>query len=195
MRDRATIDRIVAQKGFEATPDNVCLLDRDNRIIYCNASWDRFARDNGGDQATFEHVNGLNVLSVCADALKGFYRQMFNQCRTTRLTISHGYSCSSPEAARVARMTLRPHADYISVQHTILSETKHPDTPLIFGEQYITKGLIRMCANCRRTFNRETSSWEWIPQLLVALPSNATHGLCKPCTVFYFGPDEALQIS
>jgi hypothetical protein len=195
MRDRATIDEIVTQQGFEATVDNVCLLDRDNRIIYCNPSWDRFALANGGQQATFEHVNGLNVLAVCADNLQGFYRQMLNQCRTTRLTISHGYACPTSAFTRTAKMTVRPHGNYVSVQHTVLSETKHPDTPRVFDDQYITKGLIRMCANCRRTFNHVTSSWEWIPQLLVSVPANATHGLCKPCTVFYFGPDEALQIS
>jgi len=195
MRDRATIDAIVSQQGFEATLDNVCLLDRDNRIIYCNPSWDHFALANGGRQATFEHVKGINVLSVCSDHLEGFYRQLFNQCRTTRLTITHGYACPSSEVARVSKMKLRPHGEYLSVQHTMLSESKHPDTPRVFDDQYITKGLVRMCANCRRTFNHVSTSWEWIPQLLVSVPANASHGLCKPCAVFYFGPDEDLQRS
>jgi hypothetical protein len=195
MPEGPVISRIIEEQGFEALHDNVCVLDPEDRIIYCNSAWDRFALANDGEQATFDHVKGISVLSVCAHDLQGFYRQMLNQCRTTRLTISHGYACPTPAVSRAARMTLRPHGEYISVQHTILSETKHPDTPLIFDESYIKNGLVRMCANCRRAYNHASSSWEWLPQLLVQLPSNATHGLCKPCSVFYYGPDEASQTS
>jgi hypothetical protein len=195
MQTRSESERIVAEHGFDAFDDNVCLLDRDNRIVYCNAAWDRFALANDGELATSKHVNGVNVLSVCTDQLRGFYRQMLNRCRSTGLPVSHGYTCSSSIYNRATRMTLRPHATFISMQHTMLAETKHTDVPHSFDDRYVRSGVVKMCANCRRTYNHSDSTWEWIPQLLVAMPNNASHGLCEPCTVFYFGPNDSLRTS
>jgi hypothetical protein len=77
----------------------------------------------------------------------------------------------------------------------MLTETEHTDTPRIFDDCYVREGLVKMCANCRRTYNNANSTWEWIPQLLVYMPKNATHGLCQPCTVFYFGETNSLGTS
>ena len=195
MQRLSETDRIVAEEGFHSLEDNVCILDRDNHITYCNPAWDRFALANGGELATFAHVKGINVLSVCTDQLRGFYRQMLSQCRSTGLPVFHGYTCSSSSVARTAKMTLKSHGDFLSVQHTMLTETKHTNTPRTFDDAYVRSGLVKMCANCRRTFNHQSSSWEWIPQLLVTMPKNASHGLCELCMVFYFGNSEAPQTS
>ena len=190
MQRLAEVERIVTEEGFDSFEDNVCILDRDNRITYCNAAWDRFALANGGELATFSHVKGINVLSVCNEHLRGFYGQMLQRCRSTGLPVFHGYTCSSAAVARTAKMTVKPHGDCLSMQHTMLSETAHTYTPRTFDENYVRSGLVKMCANCRRTFNHQDTSWEWIPQLLVTMPKNASHGLCELCTVFYFGTSE-----
>ena len=100
MQRLSETDRIVAEEGFHSLEDNVCILDRDNHITYCNPAWDRFALANGGELATFAHVKGINVLSVCTDQLRGFYRQMLSQCRTTGLP---GASTDSPLTATKLR--------------------------------------------------------------------------------------------
>jgi hypothetical protein len=195
MPNQREIDGIVAEQGFDAFEDNVCLLDRDNRIVYCNQAWDRFALANHGEQATFEHVYGIDVLSVCSDELRGFYQQLLHHSRTKGESVFHGYCCSSPTHLRIARMTVRPHGQYLSVQHVMLDEKQHTDRPRVFDEHYVSEGLVKMCANCRRTFNYKESTWEWIPQLLVIMPRNTSHGLCKPCGLFYFGPKVTNQTS
>ena len=92
-------------------------------------------------------------------------------------------------------MTVRPHGSFLSVQHTMLTETTHNETPRTFDDRYIREGIVKMCANCRRTYNHGDSTWEWIPQLLLSMPKNASHGLCDPCTAFYFGPANSIPRS
>ncbi len=178
---------IINTAGLEKSPVIACVVDPANQIVFCNSAWDRFARSNGGSEAVADRVIGRDLLSVCADSVRPFYRQFFEVARKTRVPVSHGYHCSSPEYLRVFRMTVALHGDFLVLRHALLEQGPHTAAPAEPAPRYIQSDIVTLCANCRRARNWEAASWDWVPLFLRSQDRyRFSHGMCPDCQNFYY---------
>ncbi len=183
----ATLEEVVYSLGLRASRDPACVLDESNRIVYCNPAWDRFAEANHGVLARSERVLGLDILTICSDAVAGYYRNLFGIARSSSTSTIHGYHCSSPELLRTYRMLVEPQGQFLVLTHILIEERPHPELAHEPADCYVRNGLVTLCSNCRRAHNRQSDSWDWVPVFLHAEESfRCSHGLCPPCSQFYF---------
>src|SRR5215472_88061 len=101
----------------ESDPDVTFALDRELRIIHCNAAWDRFAVENRGTTLLRPAPYGRSVLDVVPERLRNLYATAYRSVWVSRTPWHHHYECSSAETYRFLRMTVRPgsHRDLLIV--------------------------------------------------------------------------------
>lgn len=175
---------------LENSPHSCFSLTESLEIAYCNSAWDRFAQVNGGGQEIFgARVLSRNFLDFVPVELKDFYAGLFAKARSLGRPVGHEYECSSAVVFRVFRMDIYPlHAGRgFAVVNSLKIERAHTLAALEPNDAtYKTNtGLIRMCANCRRT-NRpgDPHAWDWVPEHLGR--GDVTHGVCPLCREYYY---------
>ena len=188
-------DELIRLAELENDPAVIYAVDRDMRLIYCNAAWDRFALENSGEDWLRDRSLSTDLMAVIPPPLRGFYCQAWAEVRRMGRPWDHEYECSSPGLLRRFHMhvTLLPGArDQVPlvVLNSLLVEKPHPNRPVGWDASlFLDKaGIITMCCHCRRTrlaFGQE--EWVWAPFLVRALPENVSHGICPPCAQIHYG--------
>jgi hypothetical protein len=162
-------------------------LSRDYRLLEVNEAFRRFARDNGGAEM-LEHLHDMSALTAISGPLREYFAETFERVRKLGTPWHHEYACSSPERARTFHMIIYPAGEEFVVVHSCTAEgphTTHPCAP--DAELYVREGQIKLCSHCRRVQNHsEPRRWDWVPSYLQQAPADVSHGLCEPCTQFYW---------
>lgn len=189
------MDLGIPLKELEADPAVIFALDRNLRLVFCNASWDRFARENDGEAWLAEHALGKNIMDVVTEPLQPFYQRAYASARETAEPWEHQYECSSPEKYRAFQMRILPlpTSRGFLIVNSLVVERDHGagrSEHLAAANAYETKdGLITICSHCRRTLRADGSkAWDWVPDHLRLRGTKVSHGLCIPC-YSYFYPD------
>jgi hypothetical protein len=186
------IPRAIPLEVLESCPDSCFALSESLDITYCNAAWNTFALANhAGPEVLGARVISRNLLEFVPDELKAFHAGLFAKARTLGQPVSHDYECSSATHFRLYRMQIYPLADGFAVINSLRVEHPHDRTPLEPNEALYrnSAGLIRMCSNCRRA-NRanDPAAWDWVPDYVVHMRENTTHGVCPACLEYYYRP-------
>ncbi|MDB4946965.1 MAG: hypothetical protein JWP97_6499 [Labilithrix sp.] len=181
---RETLERMTA---------TVCVVSADLRIAYVNPAWISFALANGASAALDGCGLDASILSVVPDSLRPFHEALLAQAARTGAVVEHDYECSSPSTRRIFRMAIHPCASgALVVVHSLTQETGHGDGSSPDDATYRdTRGLILQCANCRRVLRPLAGSdpqWDWVSAYVQRLPPRTSHGLCEPCSEFYYPP-------
>jgi hypothetical protein len=179
---------------LEGSPDTCFVLSELLSITYCNAAWDRFARENGGGpEVLASSIIPRNLLDFVNADLKKYYADLFAQARALGRPVSHDYECSSASVFRLYRMQIYPleRGQGFFVTNSLRVERPHdrvalkPDNAIYIHSD----GLIRMCANCRRTSRAaDPAAWDWVPAYVGPLEKRVSHGVCPMCLEFYYRP-------
>lgn len=178
---------------LDASPDIICLLDAELRIVHCNPAWDRFAAANEGRNCESSAVIGARILDSIPEPLARFFRTAFEVVRASEQPFEFDYECSSALVFRMFRMRILPvcGAGEFMVVHALRVERPHdrvavpPDDVRFRGEN----GLIVMCCHCRRTRRTaEPTVWDWVPDYVARFPGMVSAGICSACYL-YFYPD------
>ncbi len=196
--------RAIPLSVLENCPDPCFVVSETLDITYCNAAWDRFALENhGGPEVLKDRVVSRNLLDFIPADIKQYHAGLFARARATGQPVSHDYECSSATLFRLYRMQIYPLDKGFTVINSLRVEHPH-DRPPIEPKDAAYKdaaGLIRMCANCRRT-NRanDPTAWDWVPAYVERMRENTTHGVCPPCLEYYYrpylhGPQRRSQVS
>lgn len=172
----------------------IFLLDSELRIEYCNAAWDKFALENGGDTWVRRKILGTLVLDVIPEPLRTFYAEAFRTVLESESPWEHDYECSSATTYRLMHMRIfRLPSLFLLVENSLRVEKPHDSEGLVsepLEAMYRNQsGFIAACAHCRRV-RRATSKvvqWDWVPDYVENPPERVTHGLCKSCRSYYFG--------
>lgn len=174
---------------FEDDPAVIYVLDRDFRLRYCNAAWDRFAVENGGaPQLLRERQIGRDVMLITPVPLIRFYSALFNRVLNRHLNADHIYDCSSPNLIRqfhmhVQRLETPRGAPSLLVVNSLLKEQPLPEGE--WGDSDALRhenGSIVMCAHCRRTLVPNSAElWVWVAEYVRETPKDAIHSLCGVC--------------
>jgi hypothetical protein len=171
---------------FEHDPATVQLLDRDLRLVWCNAAWDKFAALNGGNRLLRSECVGRFVMdSVCAE-LRDFYLNAYSLVRRYQREVGHVYECSSPEIERRFHMRILPAGESgIVVVHSLVSERVVPVG--MRGDYQDAEGVVHMCAHCRRCQRPGAGDfWDWVPKLVAEIPERTAMGLCGFCLEYHY---------
>ena len=167
---------------LDATDDTSYILSNRFRIVRANAAWDRFAVANDGANVLARWGRGAAVLDAICVALRPFYRELFERALATGQRFEHDYECSSPHVFRSFRMLVVPVGPFLMITHSLQVERPHDRIALAADAAYLHRGVIRMCACCRRVrAATAVERWDWVPAYVAAMPRNASHGLCAMC--------------
>lgn len=172
-----------------AASDNVTyVVSADLHILRTNPAWERFGRANGGDDFLGQWQHGASLLDVIPPPLRVFFHDGFARAAASGERWEHDYECSSPALFRLYRMIAYPFAEAFVVTHALLVERAHDREPHAPDDAYVARGVLVMCAHCRRVrHGGERERWDWVPGYVADMPPNVSHGLCPPCARYYYG--------
>lgn len=183
---------VIARALLDVSPDIICLLDADLRLIYCNPAWDRFAAENQARDCNASAVVGKNVMDIIPDPLARFFRTAFAVVSDSGEPFEFDYECSSALVFRMFRMRILPIAEpgEFMVVHALRIERPHDRAAVASDDARFrgTNGLVVMCCHCRRTRRAVSEGWDWVPDYLASMPSQVSTGICPACYL-YFYPD------
>jgi hypothetical protein len=184
--------RAIPLEVLESSSDPCFAVSEALDITYCNPAWDAFALKNEGEPGVFRaQVVSRNLLEFVPADLKAFHAGLFAKARSTDQPVNHDYECSSATMFRLYRMQIYPLDQGFAVINSLRLEHPHDRTPLEPKDALYRSegGLIRMCANCRRT-NRtsDPAAWDWVPAYVDRERENVTHGVCPLCLEYYYRP-------
>jgi hypothetical protein len=174
--------------AIENDPSVIFVLDAAYRFRLCNAAWDRFARENGGESVVGEVVLGRSVFDYILGAVARHYRRAFERTLQQGALWSQEYECSSPHVYRRFLMSVYPIQGELLVVNSLCVERPHEGGVLSAVEERYRNagGMVVMCSNCRKT---QTSGpeqrWDWAPGFVSEPPLNVSHGLCPACFEYY----------
>lgn len=172
----------------------------DTRLAYLNPAWFEFARENQGEPAiSVRWPIGAPLIDVLPQVVQQFYRDLYDRALKSDGTsplIARDYECSSPDVYRVFRMMLYPvgNGNGLVVVNALLIEQPHESQGCQVAradddtDYRHADGLFHQCIECRRMEHiSNPARWDWIPELVRAVPPQTSHTLCEICTKRYFG--------
>ena len=178
---------------MQSSPHACFALTESLDICYCNAAWDRFALENGGGADVLAaSVLHKPLLQFVTDDLKENFKNLFQKARALGRLQSQDYECSSAHVFRLYRMQvypLRPGCGFV-VNNSLV--VVHPHTRAAYepddASYCCPRGLIHMCANCRRARRiGDPETWDWVPDYVERPRREMTHTVCPFCREYYYG--------
>jgi hypothetical protein len=175
---------------YEDDPGIIYVIDTDFRIVYCNAAWDRFAMENGGEHLLRETQIGRSVLEVTPIALLRFYQTLYDSVIRDRERQGRDvlFECSSPDTYRrfhmhLALRQLAGGQTFLVVVNSLVIEKPYPADGM-FRRSVLRdiNGMITMCAHCRRVrIPGSIDTRVWAPDLVKEMPAEVSHDICGVC--------------
>ena len=180
----------------EADTAVIFCLDPDLMITYCNPAWDRFAIQNGAQELCRPAPLGHCVLDFIGGADRTYFEKHYRGVLQQSEPWERDYECSSSEAYRKFRLRVLPMQAVrgLFVINSLIVEQPHQlaAAPPLEETYRTARGLIVMCASCRRTRRNRpgVDIWDWVPGFVETLPVRTTHGVCPSCRELYYPDDE-----
>jgi hypothetical protein len=169
-------------------PDvNVAVLDTRFRLLWVNPAWDEFALANNGRAGVREYPTYLEAIQ---GPLRAHFTAALEHALGSGEVFEQDYECSSPDVLRQFHMRVLPFASQgLVVEHTLVASSQHEDGEAAIERHFTNDdGLIVQCSNCRRVRRLGiTETWAWVPAWVSRSHPRTSHGLCSPCTRFYWG--------
>ena len=178
----------LTRSALELDPSVIYFVDRHLNIIWCNAAWDRFARENRGLHLVREQMMGFPLLRAFPETLVDFYTSLYQSVLATGVPASHGFECSSDTIyRRIHLYVLRnPHEFGLILINSPVVEYPHgPERPAHPPPHGLDP--VPMCCHCRRTRLRsDPQEWVWVPGFVRDPPPRVSHMICTPCRTLHY---------
>jgi hypothetical protein len=176
--------------ALETDASTFVAVDRALTIQWVNPAWDRFARANGGVHVPQRYGRGRSYLDGITAPLRAFYEAAFVNALTQNEVFAQTYECSSPTVFRVFRVRALPcDGEGLLLEHSTVVDRPHDGDPASLPLSDYTRpdGTVLQCSNCRRVQRAKSDGWDWVPAWVSVSPPETSHGLCGPCSAFYWG--------
>lgn len=175
--------------GFERlqldeSSSSIAAVTPDGVIRWVNRAWRRRAEACavGGDPVS------ANYLGAISGELRPFFEDAFAVALRTRTVFELDYACPSPEEQRSFRLRALPLDGGLLLDHTLIATAPADEGEAAIEANYRDPdGILVQCSNCRRVLHRATSAWHWVAAWVKETLPRVSHGLCAPCTGFYWG--------
>lgn len=163
-------------------------IDSDDRIVFLNDQWDRFACGNDGGGVRSSEVLGRSLWDFI-DGLttQQIYRQIVKRSRAGN-AVGYPLRCDAPDRRRLLQMDVRATDDgCVEFRSRILSEEPRQALSLLDRRFPRTGDLITVCSWCEKV--RVDGRWvdvedaiEELGLFQQALLPALTHGMCQACS-------------
>ncbi|MBE7543363.1 MAG: hypothetical protein KJZ79_02595 [Bryobacteraceae bacterium] len=173
----------LTRAALEHDPSVIYFLDRHLRINWCNAAWDRFARENRGPHLIRQQTIGFPILNAFPDTLVQFYASMYESVLATGVPVSHEFECSSDTLFRRIHLFVLSNPTELGLILINSPIVEHPHGPERPAHQP-PGGLdpVPICCHCRRTrLSSDPPEWVWVPGFVREPPPRVSHMICNPC--------------
>jgi hypothetical protein len=173
----------------------ICCLDSRLRIVYCNSAWDRFAVENGAPHLCRPAPIGHCILDFISGPDRDYFEKHYRTCLLESQLWERDYECSSAKVHRTFRMRVLPLQSMRGLLVIFSLQVERPHelagSPPLEDLYRSERGLIMMCASCRRTRRDgpDGESWDWIPSFVDRMPLRTSHGICTPCMELHYRED------
>jgi hypothetical protein len=170
-----------------ASHDVVYLVDGEDRIVFVNDAWDRFALANAGESITSSHVLQSLLWDYMTDSTtRELYRQVMKRTRKGG-AVRFSFRCDSPSCRRLLAMQVsRGEGGTLEFRTRTLREEDRQLAPLPAAKAARSGEWVRVCSWCKRLFVGE--SWEELEAAIerlrlfeCAFAPSMTHGICEQC--------------
>ena len=162
-------------------------IDGDDRFVYVNDEWHRFAAENEGSQS-LRDILGKSIWDCFADReTEEIFRLLLQRVRTFGTTVDISFRCDGPAVRRYMRMTILPRRfRNVSFVCTVEKEDeKSVVLPLSFGSSP-GASCLKMCSLCNKL--QVNDQWLEVEDavnaaglMLQVEPPRLTSGVCPVC--------------
>lgn len=128
-------------------------IDGEDRLVWTDAAWDRFALDNASPELAGGRVRGRRLWDmVQGTAVKDVYQRLLREVRAGR-DRSVSLRCDSPALRRTMTLTLRAEGTGGRVLFCCQLEHVEPRPPVALLDPRLRerRGLLTVCSWCKRT--------------------------------------------
>jgi hypothetical protein len=184
------VAEVFGADSLEGDPSTVVAIDSRGTILWTNAAWDSFARDNGGTLVLERFRPGSSYFEGISGSLRGFYERAFRSALGSGTVFEQEYECSSPDVFRLMHLRALPiPGGALLLEHSLVAERAHEGVSenAIEARYRNGGGMIVQCSNCRRFRRADDTAWDWVRPWVIAMPRNTSHGVCTTCADFYYG--------
>ncbi len=187
MTKHGPLDLLAVFRSLRDLPQTTYVVSPERTLVRFNPAWAQFARANHGEHVLTQWPRHSSLLAAIPEVLRAFYVTHFAAACRTGERWEHDYECSSDQVYRRFRMTAYPFGDFLVVSHALLVERAHDRQASAAGDGYLHDGVVVMCSHCRLVRRAPpATAWDWVPELVAAMPENVSHGLCPPCLEYYY---------
>jgi hypothetical protein len=187
------------------------LLDRSGVILFVNEAWERFARQNGGNElVTSRGLVGSRWFDQIAGEEPRRLHRLLLERAARRLgpgrdgSVVQLNESNSPELARLVATELRPvfgadrEVSSLSIIHRVVRERPLADVyPPVVGPPGRWRGDrgIVQCSCCRRVQRpEEPAEWDLSSPLLAVPPGDTCFAYCTLCLALHYPAGAGVEL-
>jgi len=162
-------------------------IDSDDRIIFTNEDWKKFALENDAPEMSSENLlyqSFWNYLS--GETIINIYQAILQHVRSGR-TIKYNFRCDAPATARMLQMNIvMLENETVQFETVLVQSNDHARQRILDRFTPRTEEIITMCSWC----NRINLSGKWL-EIDAAISSlelfeqpslpQISHGMCEVC--------------
>jgi hypothetical protein len=164
-------------------------ISPDDVIEFVNASWQRFAVENGTSTLSHDVIGTSLWKYISGHQIVQLSKELLARVRETRCEVTIPFRCDSPTMRRFMRMKIAPLSKG-RVEYITWAERETPLTkPIKLLDPAVPKDqerFLRMCAWCKKVHGED--SWLEIEEAITRLrlfdsrsTPAITHGICESC--------------
>lgn len=167
-------------------------IDANNRIVYANAAWWQFAKENGAGDLTPEKILGRSLYDfIDGGSTKDVLRLIIERTRAGRTPHPIPYRCDAPTVRRYMEMRVQQveNGEIEFINRFVRFQIDPFLTPsALFSE---SPDFLRVCSWCKKV-RLPDGKWEDFRSSSTALEMFAsthgrplTHGICDDCSELF----------
>jgi hypothetical protein len=172
------------------TPKFRYRVDAADVLVWVDAWWLAFARENGAPELTEAFVLGRNLWEFVADCTtRKLYQRIHSRVRSTKKTVVVPFRCDSPTVRRHMRLTIYGEdSDQLLYEGMLTRVETGPRLEVLDPSYPRSDALLTMCSCCKRALI-ESSGWLEVEDAAARLglfekpkAPRLSYTICQDCT-------------
>jgi hypothetical protein len=164
-------------------------IDREDRVIFCDTAWHRFACENNAPELDTPEIIGRPLLDfVATQETRVLYTLLMAKARTEQRTVVVTFRCDGPLCRRMMRLEIAPlEGDALRFTSVLVEEEPRPYMALLDPDAPRSDRFIAMCGWCKQVKVDEThwleveAASEALHLLIQPRLPQITHSICQSC--------------
>lgn len=165
----------------------ICRVSADDRIVFVDDEWTRFAIENGAAHLAGDRVMGTLLWDHLSDiTTRHLYRIFMHRVREGGISIELPFRCDAPDRRRFMRMRIQPLPDSgVEFRSELLHEELRTKVDLLDVRYPRREDFVMMCSWCKRV---QAPDWVEVEEGVVRLKLFdvdklpwVSHGICPDC--------------